>query len=141
MFKRSRFPSSLLIISIAIAITAVRSDPINGSDSRKLDELDQSKCGGCPCGTTCTPVVYSSPPPPPTYLPPPPPPPPPPKVPKPSTGYCPPPPSPPSNFIYYMGPPGNLYPVDQTYNGAGRSFAATLPAAVGGALVALFMLW
>nr|KYP60925.1 hypothetical protein KK1_023346 [Cajanus cajan] len=109
---------------------------VNGVGSRKLDETQvpstngtEVKCG--PCGTN-----YPSPPPP--AIPPPSPPPPSPK--KPSPQYCPPPPSP-SSFIYITGPPGNLYPVDENFNGAfsrRRSFAA---AVLSPLLVGLVALW
>ncbi|KAL2344758.1 hypothetical protein Fmac_006043 [Flemingia macrophylla] len=100
-----------LFLSLVLIICLFTSS-VNGVEPRKLDETPvpatngtEVKCG--PCGT-------NYPPPPPPALPPPSPPPPSPK--KPSTQYCPPPP--PSSFIYITGPPGNLYPVDENFNGA-----------------------
>lgn len=73
------------------------------TSSKKLDE----SAGGSDPSVKCTPCT--------NY---PPPPPPPPK--KPPPAYCPPPPPPPSSFIYMLGPPGNLYPIDQDFAGANR---------------------
>lgn len=110
--------------------------PINGQLPGSPD--GESKCGGCPCNNPCA----VPPPPPPPALPPPPPPPP--K--KPPTPSCPPPPggsswptvpTPPSQYIYITGPPGNLYPVDQYFSGAARSFAVGLPMLLIGSIFQL----
>ncbi|KAE8705461.1 putative Hydroxyproline-rich glycoprotein family protein [Hibiscus syriacus] len=115
-----------LTIFFVIATVAY---PINGLESRKLDEGTVREDQGIKCNPSCT--VQSPPPPPPS---PPVPQPPTPK--KPPTQYCPPPPSPPS-FIYMTGPPGNLYPIDQTYGAASRKFEVGLLALVCGFLVLL----
>ncbi|RAL47907.1 hypothetical protein DM860_017385 [Cuscuta australis] len=122
----------------------------NGSKPRKLDGVPEGvKCGGCPCDETCTPP---SPPPPSPSLPPPPPSLPPPLLPpppkRPPTNYCPPPPSggdggflvpnPPNNtpqapqYVYATGPPGALYPVDQTYSGARKGSLSEFSNLIGG---------
>ncbi|KAE8710278.1 extensin-like [Hibiscus syriacus] len=112
--------------------------PINGLESRKLDEStvpgDQ--------GVKCTPSCIQSPPPPPPSPPPACPPPPalpPPTPKKPPTQYCPPPPVPPSppSYIYITGPPGNLYPTDQSFGGADRNVAVGLLALVSGLFLLL----
>ncbi|GLT36937.1 hypothetical protein SLA2020_112830 [Shorea laevis] len=97
----------------------------------------------------CTPSCAHSPPPPspPPPSPPPPPPacPPPPALPpptpkKPPTGYCPP---PPPSFIYITGPPGNLYPIDQDFSGAGRKSdqVGLLLASVGVGILGVLAFW
>ncbi|GMY18541.1 leucine-rich repeat extensin-like protein 6 [Fagus crenata] len=98
----------------------------------------------------CSPCTQTSPPPP---SPPPPSPPPPPALPppdlppptpkKPSTKYCPPPPPPPapSSTIYITGPPGNLYPIDQDFNGGSRSLVPMLPVLVSCGLLGLLAFW
>ncbi|KAG9136430.1 hypothetical protein Leryth_023358 [Lithospermum erythrorhizon] len=113
--------------------------PINGLNSRKLEDETtppgfENKCGGCPCNSPC--VQSPPPPPPPTPSPPPP-------APKPSANNCPPPPSggsnnkpsaptPPSQYIYITGPPGNLYPVDRNYSkAAGKEFTVGLSILIG----------
>ncbi|XP_054775984.1 uncharacterized protein LOC129284503 [Prosopis cineraria] len=104
--------------------------PLQGLDSsRKLDETTvppgDQKCS--PCGDT----VYSSPPPPPPPCPPPP-------SPKKSPSqYCPPPPS----FIYITGPPGNLYPLDENFNSAGRRSFTAAAALLPGLLIWFLGLW
>ncbi|XP_022882025.1 leucine-rich repeat extensin-like protein 3 [Olea europaea var. sylvestris] len=119
IFKMLKFIVFLVFVSIA-----VRSEGLN---PRKLDDETppdfQNKCGNCPCNNPCN----QAPPPPPPPSPPPPP-----KI-KPPSNYCPPPPSgggqyPPNPpYIYVNGPPGNMYPVDPYYSGAGRSFSLRLP--------------
>ncbi|MBA0823727.1 hypothetical protein Goarm_020437, partial [Gossypium armourianum] len=116
---------SSLTIFFAITIFVY---PINGMESRRLD--DSTVPGDQ--GVKCTPSCIQSPPPP--SLPPPcPPPPSPPALPpptpkKPPTQYCPPPPIPPSppSFIYIPGSPGNLYSIDQNFGGANRNVAVGL---------------
>ncbi|CAK9154767.1 unnamed protein product [Ilex paraguariensis] len=126
-------------LAVFLFILAI-ADPTSGLNPRKLDENtvpsdSGNKCGGC---SACNNPCYQSPPPPP---PPPslPPPPPPPKKPPTPSLYCPPPP--PSSFIYISGPPGNLYPVDPYFSGAGRSFSSGLPLLIGGGLLGLLALW
>ncbi|OIS95663.1 PREDICTED: mulatexin-like [Nicotiana attenuata] len=132
-----------LLFLIAIPIT-------NGLNPRKLDEVDENKCGGCPCNKPC---VSPSPPPSPPALPPPSPPPP--K--KPPSAYCPPPPSggggsggggggyvpdtPNSQYIYMTGPPGNLYPVDHDFGGAKRSFSSGFSLLIVGFFLGLLSFW
>lgn len=127
---RKKMSSRVIGILIFLAIAA----PINGLNTRKLDDTTvpvppdaEMKCGSCPCNNPCG----QSPPPPP------PPPPPPKKPPTPSLN-CPP---PPSQYIYISGPPGNLYPVDPYFTNTGRSLGVALPLLVGCALVGLFAYW
>ncbi|XVF02836.1 hypothetical protein REPUB_Repub04eG0208700 [Reevesia pubescens] len=129
--KKNRFNPLIITLTIFFVIATV-AYPVNGLESRKLDEStvpgDQ--------GVKCTPSCIQSPPPPspPPPCPPPPAlPPPPPK--KPPTQYCPPPPSPPS-FIYITSPPGNLYPIDENFGG-GSLLQVGLLALVSGFLVLL----
>ncbi|KAK8627582.1 hypothetical protein V6N13_135191 [Hibiscus sabdariffa] len=91
-----------------------------GLESRKIDEGSVSVPGdqGIKCTPSCT---LQSPPPPPKKQP---------------SQYCPPPPGPPS-FIYITGPPGSLYPVEQTYGAASRRFEVGLLALVSGFLFCL----
>ncbi|KAG7031461.1 hypothetical protein SDJN02_05501, partial [Cucurbita argyrosperma subsp. argyrosperma] len=89
--------SFLFVLSINVVLTH------GFLSSKKLDE----STGGDDPRVKCTPCTHN-----------PPPPPPPPK--KPSPAYCPPPPPPPSSFIYILGPPGNLYPIDRDFAGADR---------------------
>lgn len=131
----------ILKLSLLVMVCVFAVDP------RKLDETTTpaapagEKC--TPCGNSSpppSPVYYPSPSPPPPYYPSPPPPsPPPPPKKTPSSQYCPPPP--PSSYMYITGPPGNLYPVDENFNGATRrSFsAAASPLLVG--LLGLLALW
>ncbi|KAF7848433.1 hypothetical protein BT93_L1956 [Corymbia citriodora subsp. variegata] len=124
----------VLVLVLAVVI------PTSGLNPRKLD--DASAPGSEKCGT-CT--QYPPPPPPPSPCPPPPalPPPPPPSHPKkpPPSPYCPPPPTPPSGYIYITGPPGSLYPIDQNFGAASRSFPAGAPLWVGLGLLGLLALW
>ncbi|KAJ7954220.1 Hydroxyproline-rich glycoprotein family protein [Quillaja saponaria] len=125
-----KFPMILNLVLLIAYVTT----PINGFNSRNLDETTvpgstEEKC--IPCG-------QNSPPPPPPALPPPSPPPPSPKKP-PSTAYCPP---PPPAYIYITGPPGpNLYPIDDNFNGAYRSFSTTSPVLIGCGLLFLMAIW
>ncbi|MCE3051464.1 hypothetical protein HAX54_049912 [Datura stramonium] len=134
----------ILFLMILVASTHVT----NGlNNPRKLDEGNiENKCGGCPCNNPCNPP--SSPPPPAPSPPPPPK--------KPPSGYCPPPPLPPSEgggsgggyspnppnpqYIYMNGPPGNLYPVDQYFNGAKRGFSSGFSLLIGGFFLGLLAL-
>ncbi|KAK8686272.1 hypothetical protein V6N13_125299 [Hibiscus sabdariffa] len=134
-----RFLSSVAVF-VVIATVAC---PINGLESRKLDE---STVPAGDQGVKCTPSCIQSPPPPPLPSPPPacPPPPSPPALPpptpkKPPTEYCPPPPVPPSppSYIYITGPPGSLYPIDQNFGGADRNVAVGLLALVSGLFLLL----
>ncbi|KAK8483404.1 hypothetical protein V6N13_090502 [Hibiscus sabdariffa] len=124
-----QFLSSVIVFFVIITVAC----PINGLESRKLDEStvpgDQ--------GVKCTPSCIQSPPPPPPSPPPACPPPPAPK--KPPTQYCPPPPVPPSppSYIYITGPPGNLYPIDENFGGADRNVAVGLLALVSGLFLLL----
>lgn len=142
----SKLPILFLILVAYTQITNGLNNP------RKLDQENiENKCGGCPCNNPCN--LPSPPPPPPPVLPPPPPPP---KI-KPPSGYCPPPPSegggggggsggyspnPPSSsqFIYMNGPPGNLYPVDQYFNGAKRGFTSGFSLLISGFFLGLMAL-
>ncbi|XWS69317.1 hypothetical protein CRYUN_Cryun04dG0168900 [Craigia yunnanensis] len=133
--KTSRFNLPIVTLTIFFVIATV-AYPINGLESRKLDEStvpgDQ--------GVKCTPSCIQSPPPP-SPPPPCPPPPSPPALPPPTpkkspTQYCPPPPSPPS-FTYITGPPGELYPIDQYFGGANRNLEVGLLALVSGFLFLL----
>lgn len=146
----SRLPI-ILFLMVLVASTQIT----NGLNiPRKLDEGNiENKCGGCPCNNPCNPPTFPPPPPPPALPPPPPP-----KKPPPS-GYCPPPPLPPSEggggggsgggyspnppnsqYIYMNGPPGNLYPVDQYFNGAKRDFSSGFSLLIGGFLLGLLAL-
>lgn len=125
-------PMILNLLFVIVCVTA----PVNGLNPRKLDETPapatngQEKCG------TCDNNAPPPPSPPPPEIPPPSPPPP--KKQKPSSNYCPPPPS--SGYIYLTGPPGNLYPVDENFNGASRQrFAGALPVLAG--LLCLIAFW
>ncbi|KAL6295180.1 hypothetical protein ACE6H2_003322 [Prunus campanulata] len=120
----------LLIASVAGPVYADETPPAPGEE----------KCG--PCSQSPPPPSPPPPSPPPPSSPPPSP-----KKP-PSTPYCPPPPSTPSTtpstpaspstpLIYITGPPGNLYPVDQSFNGARRSLVTGLPVLVGCGLLLL----
>ncbi|KAK3442625.1 hypothetical protein EUGRSUZ_B02900 [Eucalyptus grandis] len=125
----------LLVLVLAVAI------PTSGLTSRKLD--DTPALGS----QNCNPCTQSPPPPPPPIPCPPPPPPPPTPCPPPPhkkpppCSYCPLSPPPPSGYIYITGPPGSLYPIDQGFNGAGRSFAAGAPLVVVLGLLVLLALW
>lgn len=126
--NQTEVPLVLNLILVMLLCTIV---PIKGS--RKLDETTVPSTNGevkcVPCGDS-----YSSPPPPPPPVYPPPPPP---K--KPPTQYCPP---PPASFIYISGPPGNLYPVDENFNGASRrSLGSTVPVLVLGLLSLFLAFW
>ncbi|KAE8719645.1 extensin-like [Hibiscus syriacus] len=126
----------LLVTSTIFFVIAAVAYPIHGFESRKLDE---STVPAGDQGIKCTPsCVQPSPPPPPPPCPPPPSPPvlPPPTPKKPPTQYCPPPPAP-QSFIYITGPPGNLYPIDQTYGAASRKFEVGFLGLVCGLLVFL----
>uniref|UniRef100_A0A2P2QLK1 Nutrient reservoir n=1 Tax=Rhizophora mucronata TaxID=61149 RepID=A0A2P2QLK1_RHIMU len=138
--------NSMLLPPLVLLLTSAVIGPIHGFDSRKLDDTTApgpagEKCS--PCSTSPPPPPPSSPPPPPVCPPPPPPalpppelPPPPPK--KSPSRYCPP---PPPSYIYMTGPPGNLYPIDNNFGGAGRGSAVGWPVLIGcgflGLLVAL----
>ncbi|KAF3621922.1 putative extensin-like [Capsicum annuum] len=144
----SKLPLLFLILVASTQITNGLNNP------RKLDEANiENKCGGCPCNNPCN-QPTSPPPPPPS---PPPPSPPPPK--KSPSGYCPPPPPlPPSEgggdgsgggyspnipnpqYIYMNGPPGNLYPVDQYFNGAKRDSSSGFSLLLGGFFLGLLTL-
>ncbi|RVW16948.1 chitin-binding lectin 1 [Vitis vinifera] len=128
--------NSLKLLTVFLVVAAIAT-PVNGSNSRKLDESPASgspdagvKCGGC---SSCQNPCNQSPPPPPPPSPPPPP-----K--KPRAPYCPPPPPPPASFLYVTGPPGTLYPIDQDYGGAGRNFMVGLPILAGCGLLNLLLL-
>ncbi|KAI4357672.1 hypothetical protein L6164_001606 [Bauhinia variegata] len=119
-----------MILNLILLIVCATAPSISGLNPRKLDETTVPTT---PTGDEkCSPCGYSTPPPPsppPPAIPPPSPPPPSPK--KTPSSYCPP---PPSGYLYITGPPGNLYPIDENFNGANRhsrSFAAALPALVG----------
>ncbi|XP_015895468.3 leucine-rich repeat extensin-like protein 3 [Ziziphus jujuba] len=117
-----------MVVNLFVVLIAIASTPINGLDSRKLDEVPAP--GGEKCAP-CTQYPPPSPSPPPPSPPPPPasPPPSPPSPKKPPTQYCPP---PPSSFLYITGPPGNLYPVDGDFNGATKkNLVMGLPFLVG----------
>ncbi|GMH26252.1 hypothetical protein Nepgr_028095 [Nepenthes gracilis] len=130
------------LLVVILVIDALVSQ-INCSETRILDETTVpgssdpgNKCGGCsscsnPCGQSPPPPPPPSPPPPTPVLPscPPPPPPPPKKPPI----ICPPPPG----LIYLIGPPGDLYPIDNSSSAGLRSFAVGLPALMGFGLVCL----
>ncbi|KAI4313796.1 hypothetical protein L6164_026747 [Bauhinia variegata] len=126
-----------MILNLILFIVCATAPSVNGLNPRKLDETTVPTA---PNGDgNCTPCSYSSPPPPPPpAIPPPSSPPPSPK--KPPSSYCPPPP--PGPYLYITGPPGNLYPVDENFNGASRhnrSFASALPALV--VFLSLLVLW
>ncbi|GLT99895.1 hypothetical protein SLE2022_173010 [Rubroshorea leprosula] len=116
----------ITLLVIATVAPSVKSQDTTGNDT------------SVKCNPSCvqSPPPPSPPPPPPPCPPPPQPVLPPPTPKKPPTGYCPPPPSPPS-FTYISGPPGNLYPIDQEFSGASRSFAVGLLALVGAGLIVL----
>ncbi|PRQ40911.1 hypothetical protein RchiOBHm_Chr4g0441241 [Rosa chinensis] len=120
---------SLFLVAVAL---------LGGGASVRAQDGSE-KCGSC---ATPSPPPPSPPPPsqcpPPPALPPPTPvlPPPSPKNPPPSTSYCPP---PPSSLIYITGPPGQLYPVDQDFNGAhGVRNSVGLPILLG---LGLLVFW
>ncbi|XWS63910.1 hypothetical protein CRYUN_Cryun06bG0142000 [Craigia yunnanensis] len=146
--KTSRFNLPIITLTIFFLIVTV-AYPINGLESRKLDESTVPGDQGVKCTPSCiqsppplsppppSPPPPSPSPPPPSPLPPSPPVLPPPTPKKTPTQYCPPPPSPPS-FIYMTGPPGNLYPVYQNFSGASRNLEVGLLALVSGFLVLAF---
>ncbi|XP_057737528.1 leucine-rich repeat extensin-like protein 6 [Arachis stenosperma] len=122
-------PPQLLILLINLILLLCVTSPIlkvKALESRNLDETSngQQKCTPCENPSPPSlppPIVYPSPPPPPPVYPPPPPP----APKKPPSQNCPPPPyspttpsSPSSPYVYMTGPPGNLYPVDENFNGA-----------------------
>lgn len=118
----------LMLLNLLLLVIA-SAPPIQAVDSRKLDENTVPGSTGEKC-IPCT----SSPPPPP---PPPPPPVLPPSSPKkPPSSYCPP---PPPSFIYVPGPPGNLYTIDNDFNGAGRTSTMRLPVLIGCALLGFLL--
>lgn len=127
MFIQRRPCYALAILINLFLILSINVVTIHGLiSSKKLDEAT----GGDDSSVKCTPC---------TRYPPPPPPPPPPK--KPPSTYCPPPPSPPSSFIYVLGPPGNLYPIDQDFAGARRKMAVELPVVALFGLIGFIALW
>ncbi|KAL9453384.1 hypothetical protein AB3S75_009063 [Citrus x aurantiifolia] len=130
----------LKVLTIFSLLAAIVYHPVNGLESRKLDESTGDQ------GIKCTPSCTQSPPPPspsppPPYPPPPPalPPPAPPSPKKPPSQYCPPPPPP--SFIYITGPPGNLYPVDSDFNGASKKIPSSLPLLVASGILGFLALW
>lgn len=136
---------SRLAVFFLLAVVVLAAIPsTNGLNPRKLDDTTENKCGGCPCNSPCVTPSPPPPSPPPPALPPPSPPPP--K--KPPSSYCPPPPgggyvpsgpsTPNSQYIYFNGPPGNLYPVDQYFSGAGKVGFSLL---IGGVFLGLLALW
>ncbi|XP_054810747.1 extensin-like [Prosopis cineraria] len=135
-----------LLVIICVVYTA----PLLAAavETRKLDDTTVPATPNS--GQKCTPCDNNSPPPSPPYYPSPPPPPPSPPPPPPTYYYSPPPPKktppsqdcppPPSSILYITGPPGNLYPVDENFNGASRrSFGSALPLLAG--LLAVLALW
>ncbi|KAI6686089.1 hypothetical protein NL676_032002 [Syzygium grande] len=133
--------AKLGLVLVLVLATAI---PIRGLNSRKLDDTSapgSDKCGSCSQSPPPPPPPAPYPPPPPAPCPPPPRPPPyPHKKPPPCCPVLPPPP-PPSSYIYITGPPGSLYPIDQSFNGAGRSSTAGVPLLVGLGLLGLLALW
>ncbi|CAK7326725.1 unnamed protein product [Dovyalis caffra] len=137
MHSRAR-PAKIVLYKKGIVLFSMQ---VHGLDSRKLDETPvpgptEEKCS--PCNPSPPPPS----PPPPILCPPPPSPPPPvlpPPTPKkpPSGSNCPPPP-PPSSFIYMTGPPGNLYPIDNSFGAASRP-AVGLQVLIGCGLFGLFV--
>ncbi|KAF8390056.1 hypothetical protein HHK36_024577 [Tetracentron sinense] len=129
----SRSGPPILLVMLFMILLAIIT-PANCSTSEKLDE---SLTPGTPApdsGIKCTPCNPQPPPPPPPA----PRPPPPPK--SPSKQNCPPPP--PTPFIYIPSPPGNLYPVNPYFSGAGRKFVVGWPVLVGyGLLGGLLAFW
>ncbi|XP_015072984.1 chitin-binding lectin 1-like [Solanum pennellii] len=147
----SKLPIIFLIF--VIYSTQITNGLLN--NPRKLDEANiVNKCGSCPCNNPCN--TPSPPPPPPPPVPSPPPP----KKP-PSSVYCPPPPppseggagggsgggggyspNPPSDaqYIYMNGPPGNLYPVDQYFNGAKSCFSSGFSLLISGFFLGIIAL-
>ncbi|OAY29220.1 leucine-rich repeat extensin-like protein 6 [Manihot esculenta] len=125
-----RWLESLMLLNFFLLVAAA--PPIQALDSRKLDE------NTAPGSTDqkCTPCTATPPPPPPPSPCPPPPALPPPTPKKPPSSNCPP---PPPSFIYISGPPGNLYPVDNDFSGAGRTTVAGLPALIGCGLLAFLL--
>ncbi|XP_041012788.1 protein TRACHEARY ELEMENT DIFFERENTIATION-RELATED 7A-like [Juglans microcarpa x Juglans regia] len=101
------------------------------------DDQGGQKC--MPCNPNSQPPPYPPPPPspPPPALPPPSPRPPSHKKP-PTSPLCPP---PPSSFLYITGPPGELYPIDENFNGAaGNLVTRTLPVFISCGLLGLLVL-
>ncbi|XP_030511803.1 sulfated surface glycoprotein 185 [Rhodamnia argentea] len=127
----------VLVLVLAVAV------PTSGLNPRKLDDTSAPGSDKCSYCTQSPPPPPPSPPPPSPCPPPPalPPPPPPPSPKKPPSSYCPPPPPSPSSYIYITGPPGSLYPIDQSLSRAGRSFASGAPFLVGLGLMGLLALW
>ncbi|KAM3693537.1 hypothetical protein ACJW31_08G175000 [Castanea mollissima] len=122
------------------------------------------KCSACtqnspppppPLPPQCSTCTQSSPPPPSLPCPPPPSPPPPPPLPCPPPPSpplplpCPPPPPkptedcppPPASMMYITGPPGNLYHIDQDFNGGSQNSATVLPLLVSCGLLGLLAFW
>ncbi|KAL4383327.1 hypothetical protein GQ457_15G003910 [Hibiscus cannabinus] len=126
--KPNQFNLAVIVLTVSFVIAAVVF-PVNGLKSRVLDENTEPSGDQ---GIKCTPSCAQSPPPP---SPPPacPPPPSPKKRPK---HCCPAAPTPPS-VIYTTGPPGSLYPIEQNFGGATRSFEVGLLALVSGFMVLL----
>nr|GMD21912.1 cytokinesis protein sepA-like [Ipomoea batatas] len=104
-----------LAVFLLLAVAALTIPTTRGLNPRKLDDTTgENKCGGCPCNNP--------------YCPPPP-----------GGGYVPSGPTTPNNqYIYFNGPPGNLYPVDQYFSGAGKVGFSLLIAGAFLGFLALF---
>lgn len=127
--KMHNFLNMFLFVALLAGGASVYAQDGNGSE----------KCAPC----TQTPPPPPPSPPPPSPCPPPPapvlPPPSPKKQPPSTTPYGPP---PPSSFVYITGPPGQLYPIDQDFNGASSGKSSVgLPVLLGLGLLGVVAFW
>ncbi|XP_068331764.1 pollen-specific leucine-rich repeat extensin-like protein 4 [Pyrus communis] len=132
----------IMLLLIAYVVGPVYADETPGAPGEeKCDSCTPSPPPPVPSPPPPSPCPPPPAPPPPSPCPPPPAPPSPPPSPKlppcgPCGQYAPP---PPSTLTYITGPPGQLYPIEQNFNGASRSSVNALPVLLG--LLGLLAFW